>query len=241
MELASPVAFNFSDRKTLAGELTPLLEREIITRRLKPDERLVELDLCARFGVSRSPMREALRLLESSQLAVRKPHYGVRVAPMTVENLDHVYACRAPLEALAAANIASAPNRDEDIAALAACVTRMTTAAEASDVEGCFFANVALTDLLHRQCRNPVLMNLLAQLDKVALRYRHWAFFEEPGVISLSIEANRDLVGAIRAGKAKQAETITRGLVLETWRRVRQAFDGRLQKGADKSSGSVGL
>jgi DNA-binding GntR family transcriptional regulator len=227
MNLESPAAFDFSDRKTLAGELAPLLEREIITRRLKPGERLVELDLCARFGVSRSPMREALRLLEASLLAVRKPHYGVRVAPMTVHNLDHIYTCRAPLEALAAANIAGAQERRGDVATLAACVERMEAAAKAGDVEGCFFANVELTDVLHRQCRNPVLMNLLAQVDKAALRYRHWAFFEEPAVISLSIGANRDLTEAIRNGKPKRAESITRELVLETWRRVRQTFLAR--------------
>ena len=55
--------FDAQARKPLAIELTPFLEREIITRRLAPGEKLVELDLCARFGVSRSPMREALRLL----------------------------------------------------------------------------------------------------------------------------------------------------------------------------------
>ena len=60
-------------QKSLAIELTPFLEREIITRRLEPGEKLVELDLCARFGVSRSPMREALRLLEASLLVTRKP------------------------------------------------------------------------------------------------------------------------------------------------------------------------
>ena len=101
-DFTSQDRFDVRVQRPLAIELAPFLEREIITRRLEPGEKLVELDLCARFGVSRSPMREALRLLEASLLVTRRPRYGVRVAPMTLENLNHVYACRAPLEALGA-------------------------------------------------------------------------------------------------------------------------------------------
>ena len=227
MDLSSQAEFNLANRRTLAVELAPFLEREIVTRRLQPGERLVELELCARFGVSRSPMREALRLLEASLLVTRKPRYGVRVAPMTLENLDHIYACRAPLEALAAAGIAGASRRENVVTALDSCVQRMQTAAEAGDVEGCFFANVGLTDVLHAQCQNPVLTTLLAQVDKAALRYRHWAFCEQSAMASLSISANRDMVEAIRSGKPKRAESITRDLVLETWSRLRRDFGNK--------------
>ena len=226
MDISPRAEFNLGDRKPLAMELAPLLEREIITRRLKPGARLMELDLCARFHVSRSPMREALRLLEASLLVTRKPRYGVRVTPMTLERLDHIYACRVPLEALAAAGIASAPRRESVVAALSACIERMKAAAAADDAEGCFFANADLTDILHEQCQNPVLTSLLAQVNKAALRYRHWAYCEAPSVIALSIGANQDMVEAIRGGKPKRAESITRGLVLESWSRTRRAFGG---------------
>src|ERR1700738_2979996 len=131
MDLTSQAEFNLASRKTLAVELAPFLEREIVTRRLEPGEKLVELELCARFGVSRSPMREALRLLEASLLVTRRPRYGVRVAPMTLENLDHVYACRAPLEALAASSVAIAPWREEAAVALGVCLKKMRDAADA--------------------------------------------------------------------------------------------------------------
>jgi DNA-binding GntR family transcriptional regulator len=221
-----PLEGSFSDhvRKPLAMELAPFLEREIITRRLPPGEKLVELDLCARFGISRSPMREALRLLEASLLVTRKPGYGVRVAPMTLENLDHVYACRAPLEALAASGVAGAPWRDDAAAALGGCLKRMQDAADRGNVEECFFANVALTDVLHEQNGNPVLTKLLAQVNTAALRYRHWAFCQEPSMIALSIDANRDMVEAIRVGDPMRAERITRELVLEAWRLVRRTL-----------------
>lgn len=223
-DFTSQDRFDARVQKPLAIELAPFLEREIITRRLEPGEKLVELDLCARFGVSRSPMREALRLLEASLLVTRKPRYGVRVAPMTLENLNHVYVCRAPLEALAASSVASAPWRLEAADALEIWLKKMQTAAGAGAIEDCFFANVALTDVLHDQCRNPVLSGLLAQVNKAALRYRHWAFCQAPSMIALSIGGNMDMVEAIRIGDAMRAEAVTKDLVQDAWKLAQQAF-----------------
>ena len=227
-DFTSQDRFDARVQRPLAIELAPFLEREIITRRLEPGEKLVELDLCARFGVSRSPMREALRLLETSLLVTRIPRYGVRVADMTLENLNHVYACRAPLEALAAASVASAPWRCEAADALDACVAKMRDAARDGRVEECFFANAALTDVLHEQSRNPVLLGLLAQVNKAALRYRHWAFCQAPSMIALSIGRNMDMVEAIRRGDAMRAEAVTKELVQDAWKLARQAFAERV-------------
>jgi DNA-binding GntR family transcriptional regulator len=226
-DITSQDSFDAKVRKPLAIELAPFLEREIVTRRLEPGEKLVELELCARFGVSRSPMREALRLLEANLLVTRRPRYGVRVAPMTLENLDHVYSCRAPLEALAASSIAASAWREEAAIALGVCLKKMRDAADAGKVEDCFFANVALTDVLHDQSRNPVLIGLLAQVNKAALRYRHWAFCQEPSMIALSIGANADMVEAIRTADPRRAEKVTRDLVQEAWKLVRRTFGER--------------
>jgi DNA-binding GntR family transcriptional regulator len=225
MDLGARDSFDAQARKPLAMEITPFLEREIVTRRLAPGEKLVEIDLCARFGVSRSPMREALRLLEASQLVTRVPRYGVRVSPMTPENLDHLYACRAPLEALAAASVAGAPWREKAADALDLCLKRMQAAADAGDAEACFFANVGLTDVLHEQNPNPVLTNLLGQVNKAALRYRHWAFSRERSMMALSIDANRDMVAAIRRGDRRRAEEVTRELVEDAWKLARRNFE----------------
>jgi len=224
VDLAGLDRFDARVRMPLAIELAPFLEREIITRRMAPGEKLVEVDLCARYGVSRSPMREALRLLEASLLVTRVPRHGVRVAPMTLENLDHVYACRAPLEALAASGVAGAPWREKAADALEVCLNKMRDAADAGEVEACFFANVALTDVLHEQNPNPVLTSLLAQVNKAALRYRHWAFSREPSMMALSIGANMDMIAAIRKGDRERAEEVTRELVQEAWKISRRTF-----------------
>ena len=214
-------------RPPLALEVVPFLERKIISREMAPGMKLVETELCERYRISRSPMREALRLLEASGLVVRRPRYGVRVAPMTIENLDHVYACRQPLEALAAAAIAGVRNRDIAANALAACVEQMQASVDAGDVEGSFHANVELTDVLHQATPNPVLVGLLDQVNKPALRYRHLAYLESPTIIPMSIEANWRMIEAIRRGDPVQAEQVTQDLVQNAWLIVREVFAER--------------
>lgn len=214
-------------RPPLALEVLPVLERLVITRALAPGTRLVEEDLCARYGISRSPLREALRHLETSGLAVRRPRFGVRVAPMTVDDLDQVFACRVPLEALASAGVAASPGRAAIADELSVYCDRMAAAYARTDIEICFEANVALTDRLHRHCGNPVLQRLLAQVDKPALRYRHWAYSEKPELLAIASDANRRIVAAIRAGAPDEADRVTRELVGAAWGLVRSLFAAR--------------
>ena len=132
-----------------------------------------------------------------------------------------------PLESLAASGVASAPWREGAAAALSACLKRMQDAAARGNVEECFFANVALTDVLHEQSGNPVLARLLAQVNTAALRYRHWAFCQEPSMITLSIDSNIAMVEAIRIGDPARAEKVTQELVREAWKLVRRTFGER--------------
>jgi DNA-binding GntR family transcriptional regulator len=82
------------------------LEDEIISGRLEPLTRLIEEEVALRYGVSRSPVREALRLLERDGLVNRAARQGIWVAPMSLRDFDEVYTCRIPLEGIAAAQAA---------------------------------------------------------------------------------------------------------------------------------------
>ena len=88
--------------RALYEEVAELLRQRIFASELEPGSWIDEMRLAEEYGISRTPLREALRLLEASSLVVRQPRRSVRVAPMTRENLDQVFACRVPLEALAA-------------------------------------------------------------------------------------------------------------------------------------------
>jgi DNA-binding GntR family transcriptional regulator len=73
----------------------------VLSGALRPGQRLVEERLTARFGISRPPLREALRLLQQEGLITRLPRRGVVVTPLTAEDVLEIYSLRSALEQLA--------------------------------------------------------------------------------------------------------------------------------------------
>src|SRR5256885_16426996 len=88
-----------------------LLEKEIIFGELAPMARLTEEEVASRYGVSRSPVREALRLLERDGLVLRAARRGIWVAPLSVKDFDEVYSCRIALEGIAAEQAAGSSDK----------------------------------------------------------------------------------------------------------------------------------
>ena len=78
------------------------LREAILKGELKPGERLMELQLAAKLGVSRTPIREAIRMLEQEGLAVTIPRKGAEVAKMTAKDMEDVLLIRESLDELAA-------------------------------------------------------------------------------------------------------------------------------------------
>lgn len=199
------------------------LEDEIIRGKFEPHQKLVETELCERFGVSRSPLREALQLLVNNGLLVKKPRYGVRVAEMSLKNLDDIFTCRVPLEAAAAARIAARPDHARVARELNGYVDAMAVSLDRADFPAAFDANVALTDALHAYCDNPVLQKLLDSLNKPALRYRYWIYGRSSETIGRMITANRQMVASIGAGDVARTEAITTAMLRRAWADMRKA------------------
>ena len=140
----------------LGQELVRALEEEIVSGRLAPETRLVEEEVAQRFGISRSPVREALRRLEQDGLVLREARRGIWVAPISRADLDEVYSCRVALEGLAAEQ--AALNRtDSHVNALRTAFGAMDRAHEAGDVIGYFRGNLAFTDATHDAAGNATL------------------------------------------------------------------------------------
>lgn len=209
----------------LAKELARALEEEILYGQLPPETRLVEEEVAQRFGISRSPVREALRLLEQDGLVVREARRGIWVAPIGREDLDAVYSCRVALEGLAAEQAAKA-RMPEHVEALHAAFAAME---KAPDIRAYFQANVAFTDAVHAAADNPTLRRLLNSIGKQALRYRFLAYSRAPALIKRSLAGNRDLLGAIGEGRPARARDITETLIRGSWEAVGRAVDAEIE------------
>ena len=85
---------------TLADQIFTRMRREIVEGQLPPGSKMSEPELARRYGISRGPLREALRRLESSSLVVRRPNVGARVVELTSDQLLDLYYLREALEGL---------------------------------------------------------------------------------------------------------------------------------------------
>lgn len=89
-------------RPSLGEQIYARLRQEIVAGRLRPGERLIELSIAKRFGVSQAPVREALRRLSQEGLAVGEPRRGTRIRELTLSDIQEIYEVRAELEVYAA-------------------------------------------------------------------------------------------------------------------------------------------
>src|SRR4030042_7204254 len=108
------------------------LRQLIVSRELRPGERIVQSELAEQFGVSRTPIREALHKLASDGLVILSPHKGASVADFSISELDGIYSIRIALEGYGA-YLAARQITNTDFDSLAALLDRMQEVFEEGD------------------------------------------------------------------------------------------------------------
>ena len=220
----------------IAKDLAQALEEEIVFGELAPNTRLTEEEIVKRFNVSRSPVREALRILKQDGLIVMASRRGARVPPLSVADLDEIYMCRIALEALAAEQ-AVIHRMPEDAEEMTASLDRLRKALPDKNPRIFFEANVALTTAIHRATHNVTLMRLLANVGKQALRYRYLAYLHAPELMQRSVEYNVEIVDAILSNKRRHARSLTEDVLESSWKNVRQRIHALASNEQEAKSG----
>lgn len=129
LEAAAPPAFSSIQMPDLVGVVEAQLQEAILSGRIAPGERIVEAELARQMGVSRAPVREAARRLESLGLLVSRPRHGFAVRTVSSKQVNDLYEVRIQLELLGAA-LACQHASDAELAALDARVNDMVERAE---------------------------------------------------------------------------------------------------------------
>ncbi|MFV0384301.1 GntR family transcriptional regulator [Paracoccus sp. (in: a-proteobacteria)] len=137
-----------------------LLEEDIVFGRLKPRERLVEIDIMERFGVRRHIARSALEALEGKGLVQRKANRGAQVRDPGMREITELYMMRDMLHR-AACEQTPLPLSDHDAAALSGIQARHDAAVAAGDLGEAFHQNEHFHACLNSLCNNKVLEEAL--------------------------------------------------------------------------------
>ncbi len=184
------------------------IRQAILTRRFTPGQRLIERELCELTGVSRTPVREALRQLESEGLVEMVPNRGPVVAAITRDEAAEIYDARAALESLAARRFAERAN-DAEIEQLASRLAAIEDAVR----EGRLTEMVARKDDFYRVllsgARNRVIRQMLDSLQ-ARIAYLRATSLARPGRSEQTVAEVTEIVAAIKRRDATAAARLSR-------------------------------
>ena len=174
-----------------------------------PGQRLVESDLTQAFGISRGPLREAMRRLAGDGLVVIEPHKGVAVRKMSAEDLEELYDVRRAMESLAARLAAKHIDEGDNRARLKALVDAMRAHKKGSDVMAYTALNEEFHQLIVEMSGNRYLHNLVNQLRVPIFRYQFNRFLDNDAKKN-SIDEHQAIAKAILERDGNKAEKAMR-------------------------------
>lgn len=164
--------------KVTSDEYLPLrdvvfktLRQAILMGELVPGQRLMEIQLANQLGVSRTPIREAMRKLELEGLVVMVPRKGAQVAKINQKGLNDVLEVRCALEELAV-ELACERITEEELKELRAALDRFKAAVPGKDLVDLAQKDVELHDVIYAATKNERLMVILNNLREQIYRYR---------------------------------------------------------------------
>ncbi|MBJ3785833.1 GntR family transcriptional regulator [Devosia sediminis] len=144
-------------RKSLHNELVEILREMIIEGSIATGRRIPELDLCEQLGISRTPLREALKVLASEGLVELMPNRGAMVVELDVADVEEIFPVVGVLESLAG-ELVCARASDADIAGLEQLHAEMAARFAASDMSGYLKASQAFHDAILDNSGNTALV-----------------------------------------------------------------------------------
>lgn len=183
------------------------LREAILRGELKPGERLMEIQLANKLGVSRTPIREAIRKLELEGLVLMIPRKGAEVAQITEKSLRDVLEVRRALENLAV-QLACLRMSPQTLADLKAAARAFEEILGGEDVTAVAEADVAFHDVIYMATDNQRLISLLNNLREQMYRYRV-EYLKKKECHKQLLWEHQEIIRAIEAGEIDVATKIT--------------------------------
>jgi DNA-binding GntR family transcriptional regulator len=199
-----------------SGAVYAELRQRILDGALAPSAQLNQEQLAAELGVSTTPLREALRRLESERLVTMAAHRDVVVAPLDPEEMISVYEVREELDPLAAA-LAAERHSDEQAAEIEAATARLGDASEPDQLG----VNRAYHGAIYGACGNPILIELLDVLWDRSDRYRRAVgMATDPTIVA----EHREIAEAVLGRRAQDARSLMQRHIARTLAAFREKY-----------------
>ncbi|MFI5274992.1 MAG: GntR family transcriptional regulator, partial [Ktedonobacterales bacterium] len=182
------------------------LRGAILRGEIAQDESLTVGRIAAQFGMSQTPVREAIRTLQAEGLLRHEPHHSVSVNQYSTKDIHDIFQLRSELESQAA-RLAVPRLTDDDMARLDALQREMRAAAEGADIDGVNHLNSEWHLLIYNAADNRVLLDLVQHLWRQFMWEGNWI---TPVHAARSLAQHDELLAAIHARDAALADRLMR-------------------------------
>ena len=186
------------------------LRDAILTGKLVPGERLMENQLAEKLGVSRTPVREALRMLELENLVELVPRKGAQVLDMSEKDIVNILEVRSALEGLAT-SVACKKMSKEDLQQLKNMEVDFEKAVADNDVEHFVDIDEDFHDLIFAATENDKLINIFRNLRIQLYRYRMAQAKNNETSMSTIVAHHRSIIRAIENHDSEEGASIAQG------------------------------
>ncbi len=190
----------------LYQEVAERLRQRIFAHELTPGDWIDEQKLAEQYGISRTPLREALKVLASEGLVDLKPRRGCYVTEISRQDLDDIFPLMAMLEGRCAADAVKRA-KSADVKQLAEMHERLEAASREGRIDAFFEANQEFHKRIQELANNRWLLSVIQDLRKVLKLSRLHSLSLE-GRLQQSLEEHRAIMAAIKTGDAAKSEKL---------------------------------
>ncbi len=200
------VPITLDSYKPLREIVFETLRDAIINQVLEPGERLMEIQMADEMGVSRTPVREAIRKLELEGLVIMVPRKGAYVAGISVKDIHEVFEVRTSLEGLAA-SLAAQRITPEELDEMERNLFLEAGELAENNLRSIVEIDTSFHDLLYKAAKNQKLFQMVNNLQEQLQRFRS-ASLARPGRSKTALEEHRKILEALALGDSKLAQKL---------------------------------
>jgi len=191
----------------LSKKVYKILKKEIIKGSFKPGDKVLENKIAEQMGISRTPVREAIRVLAAEGFVTLNPNQGIVVRSVSAENIREILQIHSVLEGLAARLFCEVIN-EENLKELENYVNKMEKLANKKDTLAYSEVDLQFHELIVNNSRNKRLMQMRKNMSDQAQRYRI-SSLRIPRRFKESLKEHQNILEAFKTKDAKKADSIS--------------------------------
>lgn len=207
------------------------LREAIINGQLRPGERLMEVQIAEELGVSRTPVREAIRKLELEGLVVMVPRKGAYVSNVSIKDISDVFQIRRALEGLAA-ELAAEKLTEEQLEELEQLLARTAETVNKLDVMTTVDIDTGFHQVIYEASRNEKLSSMLYHLREQIQRFRTQSL-SRPGRLQQALMEHKAIMEALKEGDGELARRLVEEHIESAESALLAAFEESEEKEED--------